>query len=433
MDGLDVPDVAEAVCRKRASMMKVLVYTSLYPNNVWTHHGVFVKERMTQFAKETGAQVRVVAPVPYFPSIALGPWSGFSQVLRRETIEGIEVHHPRYLLIPKISMMLHGLLMAVAAVPLLRRLRRESTFDVIDAHFVYPDGFAAVLLGMWFGKPVVVSARGSDINVYKDIPIIRSLLVFTLRRAQAVIAVSQALKDAIVSLGTKAEKVRVIPNGVDPGKFRPLEKVDARRQVGLPDRSIILSVGNITPVKGFDLLIKSVKVLIEQHGRTDVLLVIAGEGAHRTELESLVAELGLDAHVRFVGDVQHERLFLWYGAADLCCLASVREGWPNVVVEALACGRPVIGTKVGGIPEILTTEEVGILTDRDEHSLADALRRGLDRPWSVDAILGHARSFSWAEVAHSVFDVATDVVACAGGTAAEGRSETALIRDKVKS
>lgn len=387
--------------------MKVLVYTSLYPNNVWMHHGVFVKERMTYFAKETGAQVRVVAPVPYFPKMNLGPWFRFSQVLRRETIEGIEVHHPRYLLIPKVSMILHGVLMAVAAVPLLRRLRRKSSFDVIDTHFVYPDGFAAVLLGMWFGKPVVVSARGSDINVYKDIPIIRSLLAFTLRRAQAVIAVSQALKEAIVSLGIEAEKVRVIPNGVDPGKFRPIEKEDARRQLGLPDRSIILSVGNITPVKGFDLLIKSVKVLIEQHGRTDVLLVIAGEGAHRAELEGLVAELGLSSHVRFVGDVQHERLVLWYGAADLCCLASVREGWPNVVVEALACGRPVIGTKVGGIPEILTTEEVGILTDRDEHSLADALRRGLDRSWSVDAILSHARSYSWAGVARSVFEVAS--------------------------
>lgn len=415
-------------------MMKIVVYTSLYPNNVWTHQGVFVKERMTHFAKETGASVRVVSPVPYFPKVSMlgaGSWSKFSQVCAQERIEGLEVYHPRYLLIPKVSMFVHGVLMALASLPLLRRLKRDSDFDLLDAHFVYPDGFAAVLLGRWLGKPVVVSARGSDINLYKDFPLIRKLLVFTLQRAHRVIAVSHALKQVIVSLGVNPEKVTVVPNGVDREKFFPIDKSHARQKLGLPDRAILLSVGNITPVKGFDLLISAIKVLVDQYRRTDLFLVIVGEGPHRIELENLVASQGLASHVRFAGDIPHEQLNYWYGAADLCCLASVREGWPNVVLEALACGRPVIGTKVGGIPEILTTPAVGILTERDARSLADAINQGLERIWDVDIIANHARLFSWSSVARAVLDVFAGAISSVG-CAVQGYSSSSLVGRKVK-
>src|SRR5438093_9006750 len=145
--------------------MNVLVFTSLYPNNVWPHHGVFVKERMTTFAQIEGCSVKVVAPVPYFPPIKLGHRSRFSQIAQREVIEGVEVYHPRYFMIPKLSMAFHGLLMFLSALPCIKKLQRNFAFDIIDAHYVYPDGFFGVLLGNFFKKPVVVSACGIVFNI----------------------------------------------------------------------------------------------------------------------------------------------------------------------------------------------------------------------------------------------------------------------------
>jgi len=170
--------------------MKVLVFTTLYPNNVWPNQGVFIKERMTQFARLDGCEVKVVAPVPYFPPIKANWRWRFSQVAPSEVRDGIEVYHPRYYMTPKWGMTLYGILMFLSVVLAVRKLRRDFDFDLIDAHFVYPDGFAAVLLGKCFNKPVVVTARGSDVNLYSAFPIIHRLLRYTLNEAKSVIAVS---------------------------------------------------------------------------------------------------------------------------------------------------------------------------------------------------------------------------------------------------
>src|SRR5262249_21430057 len=153
--------------------MKVLVFTSLYPNNIWPNHGVFIKERMAQFAKLNACEVKVVAPVPYFPAVKLNWRWRFSQIAPVEIRDGLEVYHPRYFLIPKVGMVLYGLMMFVSVLSTVRRVQRSFDFDLIDGHYVFPDGFAAVLLGRFFGKPVVVSARGSDINFYSNFPVIR--------------------------------------------------------------------------------------------------------------------------------------------------------------------------------------------------------------------------------------------------------------------
>jgi teichuronic acid biosynthesis glycosyltransferase TuaC len=174
--------------------MKVLIFTSLYPNNVWPNHGVFIKERMTQFAKLDGCDVKIVAPVPYFPRFKLNWRWRFSQVVRREFRDGVEVYHPRYFMTPKVGMVLYGWMMFLSVLPIVKKIQKNFDFDLIDAHFIYPDGFAAVLLGQLFGKPVVVSARGSDINLFETLPVIRKLLQYVLRKAARVIAVSQALK-----------------------------------------------------------------------------------------------------------------------------------------------------------------------------------------------------------------------------------------------
>src|SRR5262249_40651191 len=209
-------------------------------------------------------------------------------------------------------------------------------------------------------------------------------------------AVCQALKDAMVQLDIPGEKITVIPNGVDTRKFFPYPKEQARSTLGLPyDKRIILSVGGLIPRKGFDLLVKALKMLSTQLHQHDLYLVIVGEGESRPELEQLIAELDLDAQVRLVGSVSHQELYLWYSAADLFCLASSREGWPNVVLEALASGTPVVATDVWGVPEIICSDRLGILTKRDERELAAGIAAALKKSWQSDARVQYAKDQTW--------------------------------------
>lgn len=385
--------------------MKVLVFTSLYPNNIWPNFGVFVKERMTNFARLNGSKVQVIAPVPYFPPIKIGSRWKFSQVAQQEVIEGVPVYHPRYLMTPKVGMATYGLTMFLSVLPTVMRIKREFDFDLIDTHYVYPDGFAAVLLGRFFKKPVVVSARGSDINLFVNFPLIRKLLQYTLFSANQVIAVCQALKDAMIQLKVPENKISVIPNGVDVTKFYPVAKEECRRKLGLPDKRVLLSVGELIPRKGFDLLIRALKILNEQFHEKNLYLVIVGEGKLRKDLEALVVSLNLNHQVLLVGAVPHHELNLWYSAADFFGLASDREGWPNVVLESLACGTPVIATNVWGIPEIVVSDEIGILTNRNEREIAKGISLALKKSWDAETIIRYAHDRTWDKVARAVSNV----------------------------
>jgi glycosyltransferase involved in cell wall biosynthesis len=409
--------------------MNVLVFTSLYPNAVWPHHGVFVKERMTSVARLHGCETRVVAPVPYFPRIGIGWRRAYLGIPAREEIEGIEVRHPRYLVTPKFGMATYGLLMATGALGTVRRIHRTWPIDLIDAHYVYPDGFAAVVLGRLLRVPVVVSARGSDVNQFPALRTIRPLIRHTLREADALVAVCGALKKAMVALGCPDGKVRVIPNGVDARKFRPLAKAEARRQLKLPVHgTLVVSVGGLVPRKGFDLLIAAVGILRDQLGRGDVTLLIVGEGQHRPELERLIAQRGLCHSVYLVGSRAHEELFLWYSAADVFCLASSREGWPNVLLEALACGTPVVATDVWGVPEVIESDAVGLLSTRDERAIAVRLAEALERRWRPDVLRQYAEERTWDHVARQVIDVFQSVVSAKrSGFADREAGETRVI------
>lgn len=384
-------------------IMKILVFTSLFPNNVWPNNNVFVKERMSHVARIDGCQVKVVAPVPYFPKINWGWRAAYLKIKARENIEGLEVLHPRYLMTPKIGMTLYGLMMFVSMIRTVAKIRKEFEFDLIDAHYIYPDGFAAILLGRWFRKPVIVSARGSDVNRYAEISFIRPLLRYTMAKADGVIAVSAALKQVIARLGIPEEKVSVIPNGVDPKKFHPIPRERAREFLGLPSKKkLILATGRLVPVKDFGLLIRAFKILVDSAQELDVGLIIVGDGKERERLENLIAELGLGDHVRLVGTVPHDQLNVWYSAADLFCLCSRREGWPNVLLESMACGTPVVATPVGGIPEIVRCDAVGILTRRTPAELAKSLREGLNRNWRREDVVTFARELTWERTAQAV-------------------------------
>ena len=307
---------------------------------------------------------------------------------------------------PKVGMVFYGLMMFLSVLLEVRKIQKDFDFDLIDAHYMYPDCYAAVLVGRFLRKPVVVSARGSDVNLFSRFSIIRRLLIYVLLRADHVIAVSSALQRAIVQLGVSEEKVSVIPNGVDGGKFKKISKQKARQILGLPaDGPVLLSVGGLTGVKGFHHLIRAFNILVEESKGIEPKLMIVGEGPSRNDLGIIISELGLSSHVQLVGAVPHERLYLWYNAADLFCLASEREGWPNVVLEALACGTPVVGTAVGGIPEIIVNEDIGLLTGREPGVMAARLREAMEKNWDRDRMVQYAERFTWNAAAARVRQV----------------------------
>lgn len=382
--------------------MKALVYTCLFPNHLQPNKAVFIKHRMQHFAKLDGCDIKVVNPVPFSPS-----WSfierryPYSRVRRKEMLEGIEVYHPRYALIPKVSMPLHGVFMYLSSLKLIKEIERTFPFDLIDGHYIYPDGFAAVLLGRALGKPVVLSARGTDINQFTDFRVIKPMIRYALDRACHVISVCQALKDRMVEIGANSEKITIIPNGIDLNHFYPEDRTDARRCLGLTeDAKIVLSVGALIPLKGYDVLLGAVGELAKK--MKDLRLYVVGEGSQRGILESRAREMNLASNVSFVGQRPNSELRNWYNAANVFCLPSSREGWANVLVEALACGTPVVATNVGGAPEILTTPEVGLLVERNPSSIEEGLLSALNREWDRSKIHRHVSQRTWHQVAKEV-------------------------------
>jgi glycosyltransferase involved in cell wall biosynthesis len=382
--------------------MNILTYTSLFPNRVRPVQAMFVYQRTLHLAQRPGNRVEVIAPVPYFPSwLRWSRWSEAGQIPDEEEIGGLRVFHPRYALIPGISMRIHGASMYWGSLGRATEINRRMHLDCIDAHYIYPDGFAAIKLGQSVGVPVIVSARGTDINVFPNIPAIRPKIRWTLENAAGVIAVSAALKNAMVALGVSSEKIAVIPNGVDSERFHPMDRAEARRRLGLPESGrVIVSVAALLRVKGHSFLVDAFAKLAPRHGGLRMYFV--GEGKSRGELESQIRALGLADRISLVGSKSNDQLAAWYSAADVMCLASSREGMPNVVLESLACGTPVVATRVGGTPEVIVSEALGVLVNQDAAEIAAALDNALSRDWDRAAIVNHARQRDWKKVAEEV-------------------------------
>jgi glycosyltransferase involved in cell wall biosynthesis len=385
--------------------MRALVLSSVFPNPKQPALGVFVRERMKRVAKE--CDVVVVAPVPWFPftSFLRPQWTGIPPV---EDQDGLRVLHPRFLSVPGVLKWLDGVLYAASLVPFLFRLRKRFPFDLIDAHFAYPDGMAAVLLGRVFRRPVVITLRGSIVRLSRY-PLHRPQLGYALRKASRIIAVSQSLKDVALSLGTVSpEKIRVVPNGVDVSRFRPGERAAARRRLGLPpDRTVLLSVGGLNEGKGQHRVVRLLPGLLKQH--PDLLYVIVGSerpiDTTRPLLNRLIAEHGLRDHVLIAGECSHDDVPLWLAAADVLCLATRSEGWANVLLEAVACARPVVATRVGGNAEVIPDDRLGLLVPADsDEALELGILAALERSWDEEVLVAHARSHSWESTARAVLD-----------------------------
>jgi teichuronic acid biosynthesis glycosyltransferase TuaC len=319
----------------KGERVRILTYTSLFPNSERPIQGVFVYQRIVHVSQRMGNEVQVISPVPYFPRwFRWTRWNRSGQIPLEERTADLIVYHPRYPLLPKISMIFHGLLMFLGTLRTALRLHSEKSFDCIDAHFVYPDGFAAVLLGKLLKVPVIVSARGTDINLYPSFKLIRPMIRWTLRHSAGLIAVSASLREVMLELGARPDHLRVIGNGIDLNRFHPVDPKEARRHLGLPEKGqVIASVGSLIPGKGLHFLIPAVAKIASRFD--DLRLYILGEGDYRSKLEQLIRECNAEAQIFLVGSVPNEKLRFWFSAANVSCLVSSREGWANVLQDGL--------------------------------------------------------------------------------------------------
>jgi teichuronic acid biosynthesis glycosyltransferase TuaC len=393
--------------------MRILTITTLYPNAQALTHGVFVENRLLQLVEAGRLEATVVAPVPWFPfdSRVFGRYGQKARVPTTETRHGLQVSHPRFLVIPKLGMSVAPFLLYLSLRRHVRRaLKNGEEFDLIDAHYVYPDGVAAAWLGAALCKPVVLTARGTDLHLIPNYRIPRLLIRSAFRHCAAVVAVSKALADSARVLAGPDLRIEVLRNGVDLDQFREMNREQMRRNLNLTGPTII-SVGLLIPRKGHELVIEALSLLPEAQ------LLICGEGSMLTALERTARRHRVADRVRFLGGIKHEDLNRYYSAADVLVLASYREGWPNVLLEAMACGTPVVATAVGAVPDFVDHPHAGLVVHkRTVPAIASAIRALLENPPTRGQVRAYAAQFSWDDTTQRLLALFSEVIIAADTT-----------------
>lgn len=387
--------------------IRLLVFTSLYPNRMQPRHGVFVEERLRHLVASGKIAATVVAPVPWFPfrNSRYGRYSAYAQIPESEERYGLQILHPRYPVLPKVGMSVAPYLMYRTLLPVMQKLiGQDPRYDLIDAHYFYPDGVAAVALGRQLGKPVVVTARGNDVTLIPHHRIPRWQIQHAAAGATALVTVSSALRERLIELGVAGGRVTVLRNGVDLERFRILDVSSQRQGLGLRG-PVWLAVGHLIERKGVHLVIESLPLV------PTATLLIVGDGPEERNLRNLTHRLGVSERVRFLGAKHHTELREYYNLADATILASSREGMPNVVLESLACGTAVIAAPFDGVTELLDAPEAGEIAERRS---ADALARAWQRWWDRRSTRRDTRQFaerfSWTPVVEAQVALYTQVL-----------------------
>lgn len=378
---------------------RIVVFSTLFPSPAQPNAGIFIRERMFRVGEKI--PIVVVAPTPWFP---------FQGALRRwrphfrpetpvyEKKMGIEVFRPRFFSIPGFFKFLDGFFMAFGSLRTMRKLKATFKFNLIDAHFGYPDGYAATLLGRRFKVPVTITLRGTEVPHAKE-KLRRVFLVKALKKATCLFSVSGSLKKHAVKLGIAANKIRVVGNGIDLEKFYPVERKPARKELAISDTTkVLITVGAIVERKGFHRVLEILPMLLKKH--PDLLYLAVGgataEGDLTQRLQQQVKDLHLEDFVLFLGPRPPDKLKSILSAADLFVLPTSNEGWANVLLEAMACGLPIVTTDVGGNAEVVCRPELGLIVPfGDAERLLQAVDQALTQKWERQHILEYARANSW--------------------------------------
>jgi glycosyltransferase involved in cell wall biosynthesis len=382
--------------------LRVLVISRIFPNSVEPLSAPFNRQQFAALGRL--CHVEIMATIPWFPgSKMLGRWTRSASlrgVPSRDVIDGLTVVHPRVLYVPRYGSGLSGALEVASLLPDV--LARRHEVDVILGSWAYPDGAAAVALARMIGVPAVIKTHGSDLNVLGSMHGPRANLALAMPRAARVVAVSHALADKAVAFGAERDRIAVVPKGVDASLFHVRDARLARRALGWPRAArIVLYCGRIERAKGVFELIEAFGAVVRD--QRDLSLVLLGDGPARAEAEAMARPF--DDNVRFLGARPLAEVPLWMAASSLVTLPSHNEGSPNVVREALACGRPVVATSVGGIPELVDSPRLGeLVPPRDAPALARAIRAVAARRFDADWIATSAGG-SWDDSAAALLSV----------------------------
>jgi glycosyltransferase involved in cell wall biosynthesis len=375
--------------------MKALLFTNHFPSATARTRGVYNEQTFGALAKN--CEIRVVGPIPW--------WSRRDQPRamlfgEKDRVTGLSASFPSFWSVPGATPM-HAAAVFASLHREVRRLRREFPFDAVLATWAYPDIVAGAMFAREAKRPLIATVLGSDVNEQPKHRLLRPQIRWALRSAARVVAVSRALGEACVDLGVDRARLVVQHNGVDGTEFRLRDKAAARKDLGIKHaRPIVLYVGNVKPEKGCDVLIEAADKLVRIEGRRDVDVVLVGSGELDAELRARVAAIGLEKNVTFAGRRLHSEIPTWLAASDLLCLPSRREGCPNVILEALASGRPIVASNVGGVPELVRDGENGLLPPAaDSDALSRALASALDKTWSPEALRCTVENLSWDGVA----------------------------------
>jgi len=382
--------------------VRVLAITKIFPNAADPLAAPFNRQQFA--ALRSHCDLEIMATIPWFPGASLvAKWSSAGRLARvpsRETIHGIDVTHPRTLFVPKLAMATWGPLYAASIAPVVAPYRGKV--DVVLGTWAYPDGFAAVVAARMLGVPCVVKLHGSDINLIAKEPGPRKLTAWALPKATRVVAVSRALADDVVELGVARDRVAIVMNGVDGELFQPRDRQAARAELGLPAGPLAVYVGRMKPEKGVLDLGAAWAAVVQQV--PNATLVVMGDGPQKGELEAVTKPLG--ERVRLVARQPLERVPSYMAAADVLVLPSHSEGTPNVVLEALASGRRVVATAVGGVPDLITSDTLGTLVPpRDPDALARAIAVALREPYDACEVARLGARGGWAASAAALADV----------------------------
>ena len=396
--------------------LRTLLFSTLYPSSARPVHGIFVETRLRELLRSGEVETKVVAPVPWFWSTdkRWGDHASMARTPQRETRNGIDVLHPRYPLLPKIGMTTAPLLLALACAPTVRRLIAEGfRFDVLDAHYYYPDGVAAALLARWFNKPFTVTARGTDLNLIPQHAMPRAMIQWTARRADASIGVCSALVDVLRRWSIDPQRLHVMRNGVDLEFFRPKDRQAERTRRNI-SRFALASVGHLIERKGHHLVIGAMPNIPQAD------LYIAGSGPEEAGLRAQAAALGVADRVHFLGNVEPQVLCGLYNAVDVLVLASSREGWANVLLESMACGTAVVASNVWGTPEVVASPHAGLLMDElSADGVASAVLALRGHPPDRAATRRYAEDFSWGATTRGQIALFDQILAARTPVAAE--------------
>lgn len=384
--------------------MRILILSSVFPNQAKPSFGIFVKNRARRVARY--GEVVVVAPIAWFPFNYWIRGVNGAVIPFEENQEGLKVYHPRFLCIPALGKCFDGLLYFLSIVFFICRLRKKFAFDVIDAHFSFPDGVGAGLLSKMFRTPLFVTMRGTHDIRHAGYPLRKAQIQSALKGADGVICVSESLKKFAQDLGVAGERLRVIPNGIDENEFFPGDRLEARQKLGLPaDATILLAVGAFIEGKGHLRLIEILPELLEKFPR--LLLVALGDQSvdpyYFNSVKELIRRKNIEQKVLLVAVQDHSKIRLWMNAANLFCLATRSEGRCNAILEALACGLPVVTTDVGGNCELIEDGSDGVLVSFwDAKAFSAALCRGLTEVWNCQAISQRARRVTWEQTTREI-------------------------------